>query len=346
MGSRGVKRSATMRGHREASSARLDLAQNPFGPCPGAIEALEAHGEWELDSCRDRLRRRIGETYRTPRDAIGLTAGADAAMAAVLGALPGPAVAFPPSATARMVESRAVLPETILVARGVGRRGLITPGLASDLPEDGVAVLDSPSDPLGGIVAAPDAVRLARACRWVIVDERFAEFSGFSLLPLALEFPNIVVIRSFEPWAGIDGPGLGWVAGPAPVVDALREGRECVSARAVAAAMATLDDLPAVAATLRLVREERSRLFRLLRKFSFLQPVPSWGPFMSVRVDFVCRDRFVSGLAERGVEVFAPRDVGLEQFIRVGIGRRTDMEQLRVALLELAPEIVEHSSSR
>lgn len=340
MNPRRVTSTETQRGNREPCSARLDLARNPFGPCPGAIEALEAEAGWDFDSCRDRLRRRIGETFRTPRASIALTAGAEAALGTIVGALPGPLVMFPPSGVAATVEAAASPRETVRIARSVGRRGLITPELASDLPEDGVAVLDSPSDPLGGIVAAVDAVRLARACRWLIVDERYAEFSGSSLLPLALEFPNIVVVRSFESWAGIADPGLGWVMGPPAVTDALGERSDAVSARAVGAALATLADFPSLAATLRLAREERSRLIRLLRKFSFLEPVPSWGPFVSARVDFVPRERLVAGLAERGVVVSAPQDAGLERFVRIGIGRRAEMERLRFALLDLAPEIV------
>ena len=110
--------------------------------------------------------------------------------------------------------------------------------------------------------------------------------------------------------------------------------------QALNAALATLDSLPAMQATLRLVREERSRLFRQLRRFSFLEPVPSWGPFLSARVTLGERDLVVGELQARGIAVHAPSDPGLEQFIRFGLGSRSAMERLRQALIDLAPVVV------
>jgi histidinol-phosphate aminotransferase len=229
------------------------------------------------------------------------------------------------------------------LARGPGRFASIPPDIAADLPPESVAVVSSPSEPLGTILAATDAVRLSRACYLVIVDERFAEFSGFSLLPLALEFENIVVVRSFAPWAGLDDPELGWAVAPSRRIDAVGLCPD-VPPYAMEAAVAALDDWPAAEATLRLVREERSRLFRMLRKYSFLTPLPSWGPFVAARIELVPRGAFVTALCERGIRVHAPDSEGLEQFVRVGIGTRSEMEAFRQALLAIAPQMVEFVS--
>jgi histidinol-phosphate/aromatic aminotransferase/cobyric acid decarboxylase-like protein len=109
---------------------------------------------------------------------------------------------------------------------------------------------------------------------------------------------------------------------------------------ALAGALATLDSLDSVDATLRLLREERSRLYRFLRKLSFLEPIPSWGPFLAARVELVPRARVVSGLASRGVYVHVPEEPGLERVLRVGIGSRSAMDRLREALLELGSELL------
>ena len=101
-----------------------------------------------------------------------------------------------------------------------------------------------------------------------------------------------------------------------------------------------LRDRASVAATLKLVREERSRLYRFLRRLSFLEPLPSWGPFIAARVAIVPRRDLTEGLADRGIRVHAPPDPGLEQYVRIGIGSRTAMDRLRTALLELGTEVV------
>ena len=114
----------------------------------------------------------------------------------------------------------------------------------------------------------------------------------------------------------------------------------------MAAVLATMDDLPAVEATLRLVREERSRLYRLLRRLSFLRPLPSWGPFIAARVEFVPRYELVSALEAHCIVVHTPAAVGLEQYVRIGIGTRSEMEALRAALLEIAPKMIGESLGR
>jgi histidinol-phosphate/aromatic aminotransferase/cobyric acid decarboxylase-like protein len=105
--------------------------------------------------------------------------------------------------------------------------------------------------------------------------------------------------------------------------------------------MATLEDRASVAATLKLVREERSRLYRFLRKLSFLEPLPSWAPFVTARVTIVPRQDLIDGLAKWEIRVHAPSEPGLEQYVRIGIGSRTAMDRLRTALLELGPELVD-----
>jgi histidinol-phosphate/aromatic aminotransferase/cobyric acid decarboxylase-like protein len=109
---------------------------------------------------------------------------------------------------------------------------------------------------------------------------------------------------------------------------------------AVAAAIATLDNMASFDVMLRSIREERSRLYRFLRKLSFIEPIPSWGPFLAARVNLAPRQAVVAGLLARGIRVHAPTQAGLEQVIRIGIGSSTSMDRFQRALLDLAPELV------
>jgi histidinol-phosphate aminotransferase len=229
------------------------------------------------------------------------------------------------------------------LARSAGRLGSLVPDLAADLPVDGVAIVDSPSDPLGMLLRPVDAVRVARACQLLIVDERYVEYAGQSLLSFAAEFDNIVVCRSFDAWAGLLDAPCGWAVVPRGLNERLGAALALPRPEAIVAALATLDWMTSVDMTMRLVRDERSRLYRLLRKFSLLEPLPSWGPFLTARVAIGSRDDVVTGLDRRGIVVHAPEEAGLENYIRFGIGTRTSMERLRGALLDLAPEILADS---
>jgi histidinol-phosphate aminotransferase len=275
-----------------------------------------------------------------PVGSICLLGSTDAAIRGIVDRHPGPLVAFPPAATANLIAESCRGSDMVSIARGPACDAIIGPDFASDIPENGLAVVDSPSNPLGSIVSPGDAVRLSRACLCLIVDERFAEFSEFSLLPLALELDNVVVVRSFESWAGLPGISCAWAVAPSRLAHLFEQTQLAVEPEAIAGALATLQDRASVAATLKLVREERSRLYRFLRRLSFLEPLPSWAPFITARVTIVPRQDLTEGLAKRGIRVHAPSEPGLEDYVRIGIGSRTAMDRLRAALLELGPDLI------
>jgi histidinol-phosphate aminotransferase len=193
---------------------------------------------------------------------------------------------------------------------------------------------------LGLLLSPADLVRLSRACACVVVDERFAEYSEFSLLPITRELDNVVVIRSFESWAGLSELACAWAVASPRLAGALQLATAAVKPEAIAGAMATLENHASVAATLKLVREERSRLYRFLRKLSFLEPLPSWAPFITARVTIVSRQSLIDGLTTRGIRIYAPSEPGLEQYVRIGIGSRTAMDRLQAALLEIGRELI------
>lgn len=319
---------------------RLDLTLNPHGPCPAALEAAETYQEFSPDSLAAAFRRGIGEVYRVPAESVHLVGGVDAGIRGIVDRHVGPLVAFPPSATATLVGECTPGCDPVMIARGPARDAVIGPDLAADLPENGLVIIDSPSNPLGLLLSPADLVRLSRACACVVLDERFAEYSEFSLLPLTRELDNVVVIRSFESWAGLPGLGCAWAVASPRLVGAWDVSPVAVKPEAIAGATATMQNLASVAATLKLVREERSRLYRFLRKLSFLEPLPSWAPFITARVTIVSRQSIVDELTKRGIRIHAPSEPGLEQYVRIGIGSRTAMDRLRAALLELGPELI------
>jgi histidinol-phosphate aminotransferase len=322
------------------STIRLDLAHNPYSPCPAAIEAVEACLESSLEPLVATFRRRLSEVYRVPVGSIHLFGCVDSAIGVLASRHLGPIIAFPPAASGSLVTENCRRSDIISIVRGACGDAVIGPEIAADIPANGLAIIDSPSNPLGSIVSPADTVRLSRACTYVVIDERFAEYSEFSLLPLARELDNVIVMRSFAPWAGLPEISCAWAVAPPGLAEGLERAISGVQPEAIAGAMATLENRPSVAATLKLVRDERSRLYRFLRRLSFLQPLPSWGPFITGRVTVVSRQNLVDGLAKRGIPIHAPGEPGLEEYVRFGIGSRTSMDRLRSALLELGPELI------
>jgi len=286
------------------------------------------------------LRCRVARANRVPVENVHLYDSIDRMLFEFLQGNDSPRVCFPPSASAEFVRSASADTACVSLVRGLGIDGEIDVDAAADLPADGLVIVDSPGDPLGSILTPNNAVRLARACELVIVDERYGEFSNFTLRGLASEFQNIVVLRSYERWLGPSAPTCGWAIASPDLVERFGLLSQAIDPAAMAGAIGLLNDRQTVELTARLTRQERSQLFRLLRKFSFLSPVPSRGPFMSARVSVVPRAEVVQAFLERGIRVYAPETEGLEDFIRIGIGSRSAMERVRLALFEMAPQLL------
>ncbi len=321
-------------------SVRLDQIHHPYGPCPAAIDATALPCELPVRELARQLRERLGATFRAPIDSVALVSGREPVLRAIADDVAGPLVTFPPSAMASRVARAWPDREHLHIVRGSGRHGFLDAEVTADLPSSALALLDSPSDPLGMLLRPVDAVRIARACQMLVVDERYAEFAGQTLLSFAIEFDNVLICRSFASWSGQDETACSWIVASGGLLKRLEDRLPMPSAEAMASALAMLEHRRSIDATMRLVREERSGLYRLLRKFSLFEPLPSWGPFVTARVAIGSRDDIVSGLRERGIFVHVPCQPGLEGYIRFGIGTRASMEHLRTALLDLAPTVL------
>ena len=105
-------------------------------------------------------------------------------------------------------------------------------------------------------------------------------------LPLAREFDNLIILRTFSKWAGLAGLRLGYGIFPADFMPYLWKVKQPynVNIAALLAAHSSFEDLPWLRSTVVRIRVERARLFRQLRKLTILQPYPSQGNFLFCRV--------------------------------------------------------------
>lgn len=328
-----------------AAPIRLDLLANPYGPSLQALEVLASGAALQHppDDRADRLRRRLADRLGVGPDRLVLANGMDELLAGVLHRLRGrgPLVLFPPGDPSVPRQAAIHGVEVVDVRRGPTFSIGLDAETASDLPDGATAFVGSPNDPTGTVLGPQEAVRLARCCDLVVIDERHGEYGGRTLLPLAREFDNLVVLRSFETWAGLEGFPFAYAVGPPRIIAELAAlGREGgVAAGAAVAAWATLDDLPYVEATVRRVRQERGRLYRMLRRLNMLRPFPSWGNFVLGRFERGSADLFVEGLACRGILVHRPGHAELRDCVRITATVPEQTDRLRWALIEIAADL-------
>lgn len=336
---------AALTGVRRDGPIRLDLVGNPYGPSVHVFDALAACDGLHLpaEGAEERLRDRLAAMVGVPPAWLLLGNGIDELLDVLLlwRCDRDPVVLFPPHEPAFDALCRRHRAEAVPFQRAPSFALELDPMAAADLPPTALALIASPNDPTGTPLGAQEAVRLSRACDLLVVDERHGAYSGRTLVPLVREFENVVVLQTLETWAGLAGLPLAYAIAPPKLIAELAHLRPArgVAMGAVVAAGATLDDLRRVRTTVQWVRQDRSRLYRTLRKLNLVRPLPSWANFLLVRVERGERDGIIAALSRREIGVYRPPQPELAPFLRVSAGRPEQTDALKQALIEIAAEL-------
>jgi histidinol-phosphate aminotransferase len=318
---------------------RLDLLVNPYGPSLRVLEAIASSDDLHLphNAQTERLRQRLAELHSVPANWIVIGNGIDELLIAALRIGQGPAVLFPPTdpEECRLVSLSGC--EFVEVSRS-HRFAIEVDPANLELPRGAVSIAMSPNDPTGTILSAQEAVRLSRKSGLLVVDERHGAYSPRTLVPLVREFENVIMLRTFETWAGLNGLPIAYAIAPSKLASMLNAHRlrPEIAGAAVVAGHATLDDLQYVNATVERVREEKARLFRTLRKLNMVRPLPSWSNFMLARVERGDADEFEAELDRREIKVHRPCQAELSQYFRISATTAEATAALKTALIDVA----------
>ena len=146
--------------------------------------------------------------------------------------------------------------------------------------------LATPNNPTGRALPLRSIERiLAAAPGLVVVDEAYADFAGETFLPRALEFPNLVVLRTLSK-VGLAGARLGYaVAHPAWIAE-LDKVRSPYNVNALTQAIvpAVLAAGDVLAGQVARIRAERARLEAALAAIRGFAVTPSDANFVLVRL--------------------------------------------------------------
>lgn len=324
---------------------RLDQIPNPHGPLDKVVDAIARFNSWASRGgyLAGELKRRLAKQAGVTADWIVLANGIDElhAMIAQWRNEHGPIVLFPPSDSGL---ERWLLRHSAQIELAPRRKDFSLPvdAAASTLPRGATTVVMTPNDPTGTIMTVQEAVRLSRQSTLVVIDERHAAYSPRTLLPLVREFENLVLLQTFETFAGLTAFPLAWAVAPPSIAREIN-GRGLPSGPAkvsLVAALAALDAEAEIAATVRQVTLERGRLFRQLRKLSMISPpYPSWSNFLLARIERGDTDFFVPRLADRGIAVHQVEHPGLANHLRISAVSIDATYALKKALIEIALDL-------
>ena len=205
--------------------------------------------------------------------------------------------------------------------------------------------LTSPNNPSGNWLPDEDLLRLLELPLIVVLDEAYIEFAPEkSRTPWVLEHDNLVTIRTFSKSAGIAGLRLGYGISPLWLMPYLWKFKQPynVNVAATVAGLASLRYADEMHSIVEKIRAERDRLFSALLKVPYLSPYPSSANFVLCRVENF--DGAGSGdaaalklaLERRGILVRYYQKPGLENCIRISVGRPEQTDRLLAELHRLA----------
>jgi histidinol-phosphate aminotransferase len=328
---------------------RLNSDENPYGCSLNVQDILASHDQYHLPAdpvCTD-LRASLSEYTGFSPDRIVAGAGPAELTERLLHAFldPGDAViTCPPSLPQPSLgASRARV--TVVQAPRTARFEVDPEAIITTMRRQSnikMAALSSPNNPTGNVTNHTAIVQLLHTGVWVLVDESYFEFCDRTVAPLVTEFDNLVVLRSFGPWAGLHGLPVGYALASTRVVARLQRLATPggLNRAAQLAGIASLHDRENLKQRVRRLRLERGRMYRQLRKLNLLQPYPSGANFLLCQVTRGQAPMIQRHLQEDGILVKPITDRWLPNHLRIGVGRPHDTNALIASLKKLAAQPV------
>ncbi len=83
------------------------------------------------------------------------------------------------------------------------------------------------------------------------------------------------------------------------------------------------------------VKDEKARLYRMLRKMNMVRPMPSWANFILVRVERGDPSLYPDELLRRDISIHVPDAPELDGYFRVSAVSHDATAALRAALIEI-----------
>jgi histidinol-phosphate aminotransferase len=329
---------------------KLSSNETPLGPSPQAIDAFRAASsslETYPDGAATALREAIGQKYGIDPRRIICGTGSDELLSLLTNAYIGPGDEGLFTQHGFLVYRINILGAggVPVVAEERDLTASVDAILAKVSERTKIVFLANPNNPTGTYLPFDEVKRLHAALPTnvlLVLDAAYAEYvrrnDYASGLELALTAPNVVTCRTFSKIYGLAALRLGWLVGPAHVVDALNRirGPFNVNAPAIAAGAAAIRDEAHLAAALAHNEEWLPRLTNELMALG-LEVTPSVGNFILIHFpDTAGRtakeaDAF---LGRRGLILRAVGAYGLPNALRMTIGSAEANELVIAALRE------------
>ncbi len=310
---------------------KLGSNENPYGPSPGAIRAMQEVSPERYPEPED-LITSLSSYTGCPEEMVVIGAGMDGVMDTLTRLFlerGDRTLIHIPTFSYYAILTTLAGATPVFAKRGPEFQ------ISTEVPDGTKMVfLCSPNNPTGN-VTSEDEVRavLESTNAIVFLDEAYVEFADQSLLYLTKEYDNLVVGRTLSKAFGLAGMRLGYAVAPEWIAQEYRKvappffGITCAS---VAAGVAALNDLDYMRTSVSRIKSERERLHKEIGSH------PSQANFLYIQTeetsDLVTEHFLSRGIIIRDCRSF--RGAG-EHHVRITVGTPEQNELFLKAFREI-----------
>jgi len=322
---------------------KLNTNENPYGPSPKAIAAIQAAVADSLrlypDPAALGLRQAIAGTYGVDPDEVFVGNGSDEVLAHAFAALlkhdepllyPDITYSFYPTYCGLFG----------IEAVEVPLRDDFSIDIADYRRPCGAIILPNPNAPTGvGLpLSAIEALVAEHPDQPVVIDEAYIDFGGESAIPLTRKYDNLLVVHTLSKSRSLAGLRVGYAIGRRPLIDALERVKDSFNSYpldriAQAGATAAIEDAAWFDETRKKVMESRGRVTAALRRRGF-EVLPSQANFVFARHQGHGGAELARALRDRAVLVRHFAKPRISDFLRITIGTPEECDRLIAALDE------------
>ena len=328
------------------SVVRLSANENPYGPCPKALQAITDSFGLACrypDEHNNVLIDKLAKLNGVNHDQILLGDGSGEILKLCAETFTGPQngklVAADPTFEAILNNASANGAEVVKVP--------LTSSFAHDLPKmlaaakGGLIYVCNPNNPTASITPKNelhDFIAKTPRETMILVDEAYFHYADSpdyeSVIPLVKEHPNLIVSRTFSKIYGMAGLRCGYCVAQRETIERMRSNQmwDSVNIMALAAASASLDDPDQVPNGQRLNSEAKQFTTSELDRMGY-KSIPSQANFIM----FDCKRPVVpllQGLKPHNVQV-GRLFPALPNYMRVTIGKKGEMEGFLAAFRQV-----------
>lgn len=320
-----------------ANLVKLNTNENPYGPSPKVLEAIQMGVSDRLrlypDPTSHELKQTIADYYKVNTANVFVGNGSDEVLGHIFHALfqHEPPLLFPDI-------TYSFYPVYCQLYKIDYQTVPLTADFQIDindyLRDNGGIIFPNPNAPTGCVLSVDEIERLLQQNQdsVVVVDEAYIDFGGETAIPLTQKYPNLLVTQTLSKSRSLAGMRIGFAVGHADLIEALVRVKDSfnsypLDSLAEAAAVAALRDRSYFKETCDKVIQSRDKVTKGLQELGF-EVLPSAANFVFTRHPEYDAADLAAGLRKEGVIVRHFNKRRIDQFLRITIGTPSENQHM------------------